>query len=177
MKKFISVGLGSLFLLFGCGGNKPGAPVPAKDTVQQTREVRENAEAGFAGFWTRFRAAALAGNYTELSRYTVFPLQTRGLMDNQPVITYSEGEFAALFKLFLQTSTGLNTDNFDETQADYIKANPTITFNTGKLPLMHDNKTAAVASMEFENTSAGWKLKFLYLTDEVYAKTGKTRAI
>lgn len=175
MKKYAPVAFGLSLFLFGCGNGKPAdSTVPADSTQTQTSAP---AETDFATFWTRFREAAVAGNFAELTKRTVFPLKTRGLMDEQPVVTYTENEFETLFKLFLQTPTGLNAGNFDETQLDYIKANPTLTFSENKLPMMHGNKTAAVVSMEFENTPEGWKLTFLYLTDEVYQKTGKTPAI
>lgn len=175
MKKYALAGLGFLFFSVGCGNHKPADPVPVTDSAQT--ETVPAPETDFATFWSKFREAAVAGNFAELAKRTQFPLKTRGMMDEQPVIVYAENEFEPMFKLFLQTPTGLNANNFDETQLDYIKANPTLTFSAGKLPMMHDNKTAAVVSMEFENTPTGWKLKFLYLTDEVYQKTGKGQAI
>lgn len=176
MKKYVPVAFGLSVFLSACGNGKPADSVPSVDSTQ-THTATAPAEADFATFWTRFREAAVAGNFAELTQRTVFPLKTRGMMDGQPVVTYTAEEFGSLFKLFLQTPTGLNADNFNETQLDYIKANPTLTFSESKLPMMHGNKTAAVVSMEFENTSEGWKLTSLYLTDEVYQKTGKSQAI
>lgn len=176
MKKYILAYSGILLFAFGCGNSKPTDPVPATDSTQ-TQVQAPAAETDFATFWTKFREAAVAGNFAEVAKRTRFPLQTRGMMDEQPVVTYAENEFEKLFGLFLKTPTGLNANNFDETQLDYIKANPILTFSESKLPMMHDNKTAAVVSMEFENTAEGWKLTFLYVTDDVYQKTGKGEAI
>lgn len=176
MKKYALAGFGFLLFAFGCGNSKPADPVPVTDSAQ-TRVQAPVGETDFPSFWTKFREAAVAGDFPRLAKHTRFPLQTRGMMDEQPVVTYAENEFEKLFGLFLKTPTGLNANNFDETQLDYIKANPTLTFSENKLPIMHDNKTAAVVSMEFENTAEGWKLTFLYLTDEVYQKTGKGQAL
>lgn len=173
MKNYIVYGLGICLLAAGCGNSKPADPAPSKDSTHTQAPTPAPAETDFAVFWTHFREAALAGDYAGLAKRTRFPLQSRGMMDEQPVVTYTEAEFEKLFGLFLKTPTGLNANNFDETQLDYIKANPTLKFSETKLPMMQGNKTAAVTSMEFENTPQGWKLTFLYLTDEVYAKTGK----
>eukprot|EP01034_Spumella_vulgaris_P012118 gene12118-15427_t len=152
MKKYALAGFGFLIFAVSCGNSKPADPVPATDSTHTQAQTAPAAETEFAVFWTQFREAAVAGNFAELAKRTQFPLQTRGMMDEQPVVTYAENEFEKLIQLFLKTPTGLNANNFDETQLDYIKANPTLTFSQGKLPMMQDNKTAAVASMEFENT-------------------------
>ena len=174
MKKYMVAGIWALLILTGCGNKPATAPVPATDSAQT---VTAKPEIDFAVFWTKFREAAVAGNFAELAKRTVFPLQTRGTMDEEPIVTYTENEFEAMFRLFLKTPTGLNSSNFDETQLDYIKATPALIFNDTKVPMMHNNKTASVTSMEFENTPEGWKLKLVYLTDEVYQKTGKHPAI
>lgn len=175
MKKYGITGIVAVFFLFGCGGG-PASADGSKTDAAQTVDATPR-EGDFAAFWTDFREAALDGNMDVLKEYTEFPLQTRGMMDNEPVITYSRNEFEPMFALFLQTPTGLNSNNFNETQLDYMRVNPTVTFNENRLPMMQDGKKASVASMQFELTLTGWKLKFIYLTDEVYQKTGKSKTV
>lgn len=173
MKKYIVFAISFGIFAFGCGNSKPTEPtIIPKDTAKAEAPTGE--EKDFDSFWTRFREAAVAGNFGEVAKRTQFPLQTRGEMDDQPVVTYSESEFEKLFTLFLQMPTGLNANNFNETQLDYIKANPKLSFSDNKLPMMSGENIASVTSMEFEKTPSGWKLKRLFLTDEVYKKTGKT---
>lgn len=171
MKKYMAMGMVALGLLAACG-NKPSQTQGNADSTKTTAPAVQNEE--FAAFWTSFRNAVLAGDFATLKTRTVFPLQTRGPMDNQPIVTYGEGEFEKLFNLFLDSPTGLSTD-FSETNRSYIRANPEIKFTAdGRVPTMQkDGKTAAVTSMEFKLYADGWKLVFLYLEDDVYQKTGK----
>jgi hypothetical protein len=162
-------------VLSGCGQPKAHDSAVHSDTtaVSAAPEPKDTDETDFAVFWTRFRQAALDNNMNELKKRTVFPLKTRGIMDDSPEVFYNEKEFETMFPLFLKSPTGLNADNFNETHADYIAAHKIIIFNPYKNPMMNDNRNASVASMEFENGEHGWKLVFLYLEDDVYNKTGK----
>lgn len=165
-------------LMGSCGQPKTVDSASATDSsAVSLPEPKETDEKDFAVFWERFRRAALDNNMEELKKRTVFPLKTRGIMDDSPVLFFNEKEFETMFPLFLKSPTGLNVDNFDETQADYIAGHKIIIFNPYKNPMMNDNKTATVASMEFENGENGWKLVFLYLDEDVYNKTGKNKAL
>ncbi len=161
--------------LAGCGQPKATDQIATADSSAVTTEQKteQSDETDFAVFWTRFRQAALDNNLNELKKRTSFPLKTRGMMDDSPEVFYNEKEFETMFPLFLQSPTGLNADNFNETHADYIAGHKIILFNEYKIPMMQDNKKASVTSMEFENGETGWKLTFLYLEDDVYTKTGK----
>lgn len=173
MKKIGIIGLLAAGFWAGCG-NKPGGNAASSADSVQTAEKPVANPTDFAGFWTHFRSLVLDKKYSEIAKYTVFPLQTRGSMDDQPILTYTAGEFEKLFPLFLASPTGLSTD-FNETQLDYIKARPTLTFRTdGKIPsLSADGKKAEVSAMKFEQRPEGWRLVFLYLEDDVYQKTGR----
>jgi len=173
MKKYTAIGILALGLLAACG-NKPTQTDKGSTDSTQTATTPKTDETDFAVFWTSFRNAVEGNDFAALKQRTVFPLQTRGPMDGQPTVTYTEAEFEKLFNLFLDSPTGLSTD-FSETNRSYIKAHPQIKFtDDGRIPLMNaDGKTATVTSMEFKLTPEGWKLVFLYLEDDVYQKTGK----
>ena len=171
MKKIVPA-FSLLMFLFSCG-QKPAdnKGTTGSDTVSVQTDNSPK-ETDFAIFWTAFRKAAMDNNMAELKKRTRFPLKTRGIMDDDTEVSYSADAFETLFPLFLNSPTGLNMNNFDETQLDYIKANEKIQFTDSKVPMMQNNKTASVVSMEFENTNEGWKLVLLYLDDEVSQKMG-----
>lgn len=165
-----------VILIFqGCGQSVSEKPKTENPTTEVEPEV------AFQAFWTIFRQAALDENYSELKKHCMFPLPTRGEMDNDPIISYSETEFQTLFSAFLQSPTGLNLDNFNETQKDYLKQNEQITFNENKLPMLtvdsekENQATAHISSMVFTKEPQGWKLSMLYLDEETYTKSGKNK--
>lgn len=154
----------SVIFFAGCGNQSA-----ENKTEKPTQEINTSTEQDFSKFWTAFRNAVLENNMAEIKKRTSFPLLTRGEMDNSAVIPVSEKEFDSVFSVFLETPTGLNANDFNETERQYIKANPTITFNENKLPMMSDS-TASITSMEFKKYNNGWKMVSLYLDEDTYIK-------
>lgn len=170
MKTYIFSSLLFLSVIFfaSCGNQ-----TAENKTEEPKQEINTSSEQDFPNFWTAFRKAVIENNMGEIKKRTSFPLQTRGEMDGDPIVTFSENEFDNMFVVFLESPTGLNPSNFNETQKQYIQANKKITFNEYKVPMMADSVTAAITSMEFKKGDDGWKLGFLYLNEETYSKSGK----
>lgn len=160
-----------ILMAVGCG-NKPTTTEAPKSVFEFPNENRT--EDNFPAFWTAFRNAVLENKMDEIKKRTKFPLKTKGIMDEDAEIDYSENEFEEMFKLFLNMPTGLNPDNFNETHKEYITNNKEIIFEEFKNPRITDLKDmATVASFVFYKDKDGWKITMLYLDEDIYTKTGK----
>lgn len=170
MKRHIFSGLFVLTVLFstGCGNSSTSKSEDAQKTEENTATEQD-----FAAFWTAFRKAILSKDLEQLNKRVRYPFMALGPMDNDEMILYTDfSSFNTMFQAFLESPTGLNPSNFNETQRQYIEANENIVFNEYKLPMRTDT-TASITAMGFANENKGWKLVMVYLDENNYTKFHK----
>ena len=167
MKKSIVMFL-LMFLFFGCSEQQQNKVISAslidtaslikKDTIavsniSSASIVMED----FATFWKTFREAVLSYDTAQLMNLTVFPLEYRGTLDDDPVVKISQNQFAKIFSLFLNQWHGGDLEGTRE--LDYVKkiVNPSDQAVNGEI---------SVGNMVFYEKDGKWKLGFLYLNNE-----------
>jgi hypothetical protein len=64
----------------------------------------------FQAFWTEFRQAVTANDKNKVVAMTRFPFKTRGLIDDDPVKTYSRESFLKIWDQLLQSDPGDSPD-------------------------------------------------------------------
>lgn len=95
-----------------------------KPTINLTKVSAAEVSKGYSNLdelWHNFRNNILANNYNQLVYYVDFPLNTRGDLDDDPIITFKKDEFKKVFTLFLKQPSGESASDFNETQLDYIR--------------------------------------------------------
>jgi hypothetical protein len=112
----------------------------------------------FFSFWKGFRKAVIDSDTSKIILTTNFPFQTRGPLDDDPIVKYSNGKFLQVFKAFLNQWTGQGLN--DTTELDDIKR----TVSPDKNNIQKD--IARVGDLVFNKTDKGWKLVFAYLNNE-----------
>jgi hypothetical protein len=104
-------------------------------------------------FWTVFREAVLSRDYDAIAEFVNFPLETRGDLDGDPIITVGIEKFEDVFSAFLELLNGdrtwYHTNFYDVEQNMYFSH--------------YGNESARAGNMEFEKINGEWKLTFIYI--------------
>ena len=103
-------------------------------------------------FWKDFKNAVINSDSVRLSQLVDFPLETRGVLDTDPIVKYEKGQFMRLFKAFLKQPTGINA-NLNETEFGLIK-------RTERLDSIQGTR---LGGMEFNKVKGQWKLTLIYV--------------
>jgi hypothetical protein len=122
----------------------------------------------FPEFWVKFRAAVLKQDTNQIIEMTEFPLQTRGELDSDPDVEYSKKEFFAVFNIYIKQWSGQLVGNEGSSELAEIKKVDSV-----KKADAH-NGYARIGDMVFNKTSEGWKLVFVYLSDDAIDEINKT---
>jgi len=121
---------------------------------------------GFAPFWTRFRAAALAGDMNALATLSRLPLKVGFDSDQDHPRAVDRSHFAA----FMRTELKCPSENGTVLDGLRAKTRPNGRFD------FHDAHRADVGSFSFANGPGGWRLATInYATPADYAARLKGR--
>jgi|GEM_PF-2557359 len=109
--------------------------------------------ASFSDYWKEFRAAVLGRDFDRVFSLTEFPVETRGELDDDPVVEYTRSRFRPVWDLFLQQWAG---DTAGKSELDVIRETqaPEAKISHGQV---------RIADMVFFLSKGKWKLNFLYL--------------
>jgi len=135
-------------------------PIVARTTVDTLLAVED-----FFTFWKGFRNAVINSDSSKIISMTKFPFQTRGPLDDDPIVTYNSGKFIHIFNAFLNQWNGQELN--DTTELDDIKK--TVTPNKNDI----QKDLARVGDLVFNKNAKGWKLVLAYLNNETIDKLNK----
>jgi len=138
--------------------------------LQDTTKILEyKNNKSFNDFWVEFRKAILDQDTSEIIKNCIFPLETKGPMDEDSIIKFSKNQFDKLFYGYLNQLSGLNPDDFNETELDYISNTPDIfAQHLNKFSMFQADTKARIGGMVFKNINGFWYLYFLYLEYSTY---------
>jgi len=135
----------------------PSATQPAPPAVLESAQQ----------FWSRFRAAALAGNTATLQQIARIPFTTRGISDDDPTVAHDAAAFAALVPRILAQDTGFNAE--PETVLQYIERHselPTIATGGGQSePVPADAAEFRAGPLTFARIEQRWYWQSAYLDE------------
>ena len=118
--------------------------------AQATRPAEE-----FRAFWQTFRAAALTGEMTAIARMSRLPVESRGELDDEPVLRLTAATLPAAFRRLLRTVEEVETGR---TMLEVIRDTPEPRPDAASLRA----NQARVGSLEFLRGRDGWRLATLY---------------
>ena len=121
--------------------------------------ARKNAGEDFQGFWSGFRAAALAGDQQKVAAMTQFPFKTRGVMDSDPVVSHDRAGFLKLWDKLLEQDPGLKPE--PETMRQFIQRKTQIV----AADLGRTGSTARIASFVFQKVNDRWLFTMAYVEE------------
>ena len=107
------------------------------------------------GFWSQFRTAALSGDAHRVELLTRFPLQVKGVTDDE-VRAVDRAGFAKTWAAVLRGDTGQAVEPVSE--RSLIQRTPRWLGNPADVE-------HCLATMCFSKTSAGWRLTRVYVGD------------
>jgi hypothetical protein len=110
---------------------------------------------GFQAFWQGFRAAALAGDLGAVARMSRLPVESRGELDDDPVLRLTAATFPPAFRRLLAT---VEDPASGRTVRDAIQA--------AAVPRL-DRRNASpgqvrLDSLQFARGRDGWRLATIY---------------
>jgi len=114
---------------------------------------------GFQKFWSEFRSAVMSGDKAKVSRLTRFPFETRGPLDDDPVIGHDRQWFLKAYEELMDMDTGLTRE--PGAMRLLIKNTPTI---TSKDAVRRD--WARVGDFEFERIDGKWWFNFAFVEED-----------
>jgi hypothetical protein len=140
-----------ILLLFISCDTRPKTDADDKTPIDLNADLSD-----FQGFWGQFREAVLTNDTVKIISLTKLPIETRDVLDSDPIIKYGKKDFVKIFSDFLKTPTG-TTPDLSERQIDLI-------IKTEKL----DSRTIQyqrIGDMEFGLVDGQWRLVFIYYGD------------
>lgn len=116
---------------------------------------KNNQQQSFQEFWSDFRSAVLADDKNKILSMTKFPFKTRGVSDDDPVVSHDKASFIRILPRLLDQDTGISVE--PETMRDLIK-------RTIKVPKDKVNNDAwhRIGDICFENEKGIWSFTFAY---------------
>lgn len=109
-----------------------------------------------AEFWTAFQAAAASGEASQIASFVDFPFQTRGMMDDDPLVEYDEAQFAVLVPGLLKADPGLNKES---TMQAMIAATASVPADDLK---QTSGKSFRVGDFVFDLGEQGWRFTMAF---------------
>ena len=114
----------------------------------------------FQSFWSIFRAASLANDYTTLITLTKFPLEVKGVDDSVPVKKYEKAQLNTIFPKLLSQPVFLPKDN------DVVETTLRETLTkTEKVEYKPTDKEIRVEQFQFQFIDGKWLLVRAYLEE------------
>jgi hypothetical protein len=152
MSRWVFVGSAVLALavLGSCTPRKQEAPPP----VQEAALPEE-----FLTFWTNFRGAVLSGDQGAVAALVKFPFETRGQLDDAPVLTHDRDAFPGVLEKLLSQDPGLTPE--PSTMRQLIEANETAPAGA----LDAGGQSARVGVFVFVLEDGHWRLTRGYLDE------------
>ena len=98
-----------------------------------------------------------------------FPLKLKGTLDDSPEIQVNAKQFATVLKKIAGQMSGMNANNFDETEKDYVTSQT----KAGKLPSDAGEGTKRSGNLIFAQKSGKWKLVKAYVSDTLIEEISK----
>ena len=153
-----------LFALFTLSCNN--ASKESQKTIDSFTKSQDKIEKpdDFQSYWIEFREAIIKSDSLKLLELTEFPLNSHGVMDEDPQILINKDNFYYFLKVCLNEDTGMSISS--ETMLDYIIK--TTTLEEGRLYSKVDD-WCRVSSMEFKLINNKWKLTLIYFNTADYA--------
>lgn len=153
-------------LLCSCGQAPNKEALNTTDSVS-TNPISHNPEnstnESFKNFWQTFRRAVLDRDTNTLISLTTFPIETRGPMDSDAIVSYSKTNFTKVFDLYLLQGSGLE----EGSELDYIKK--------VDIPDTSDYsaESARIGNLQFSYQNKRWSLTFIYLIPQTIDEINK----
>lgn len=138
-----------LLLLAAC------APEPAADAPAPPQAAPSRAREDFNGFWTRFRAAALAGDAAGLRALSAPVVVSRGEMDDDPELKLAPAKVPAAVKALMDKPDG--ADPQGRTLRQIVRSK--VRFQPSEFDSPDQQR---VGDLEFQRGRAGWRLTAVY---------------
>jgi hypothetical protein len=118
------------------------------------------AESDFQSYWTKFRAASLALDYTTLATLTKFPLEVKGVDDSIPIKKYEKAQLNTIFsKLISQPVFQYKGNDVIETTLKELVA------KQEKVEYKATDAQIRVEQFEFQLINGKWLLVRAYLEE------------
>ncbi|WP_338664379.1 hypothetical protein VQH23_04265 [Pararoseomonas sp. SCSIO 73927] len=116
---------------------------------------RDSRAATFFPFWREFRAAVLAGDMAAVTRMSRLPLESRGELDDEPVLRLNAAALPAAFRRLLRTVEDVERNR---TVLEVIRDTPE--------PVLDSRNYAPdqvrISSLDFLRGRGGWRLVTIY---------------
>lgn len=124
-------------------------------------------------FFGNFTEAFAATDHKAMlaSEMVHFPLQLKGMLDDSPEAKISAKQFASVLKKIAGQPSGMNSQNFNETEKDYVSTQA----KAGKLPQESGNGSVRMGNLVFAQKKRKWKLVQVYVSDDLISEISKTR--
>lgn len=124
-------------------------------------------DTSFDNYWTKFRNAVIAKDYTSLESMTRFPLLVKGTNDFDKVKKFTKNRFAYIFEHYLKqestTVTGSALRDIIDTESI-----PASNYNSNKLTYIR------FSDMKFRKRKGRWKLYLIYI-ETIYQEANNIR--
>jgi hypothetical protein len=146
-----------ILLTFACNNNQFNKKIGLRNSFTSQIKKGKSAKNEFQEFWDTFRRAVIDNDYSKIKSLTIFPLETRGEMDSDPIVKYDEKEFEKVIRAYLLQETYLLNEEGSITQLEEIKR--TITPETSHT----SENEVRIGNLVFEKRDEEWKLVFAYL--------------
>ena len=131
--------------------------VQLRSSTKEIKSLSDTSENSFQKFWLTFRKAVIDNDTIEIAELTIFPFETRGEMDSDPIVKFDRINFFRVFEAYLGQETYLNENEGSISSLEEIKRRTNIDTTS-----VHENR-ARVGDLEFEKIDGNWKLVFAYL--------------
>jgi hypothetical protein len=114
-------------------------------------------------FWTSFRQAVSEGSRTKAAQLTRFPLEVRGVSDDDPVVKCDRACFDSTYEKLVNQKVYLpkGDDVVEKTMRQLILDQPTL-----RKADQSGQSSFRFQQFQFELTTAGWRLVTAYLEEE-----------
>ena len=160
-----------LFIPLSAFGSEQRDQNFANESKDSTTHIISDNTESFNIFWIQFRQVVLDKKFEEVKSLCIFPIQTRGPLDDDEIVQFKADEFTKVFSVFLDQNSGLNANNIYETEFEYIKRTPNVfAEDLNKFSTFHVRDFARIGSMQFKFVDHEWRLYFLYLEYSTYEK-------
>ncbi len=105
-------------------------------------------------FWKDFRRAFLQEDFAVLAKMTRFPVEVKGLMDDDPILKVTKKQFERCFGLLFRRDTGLKVSG--QNHRDFVQT-------MLQAPPSESEDSFRVADLVFEQGKKGFELVRFYL--------------
>jgi len=134
------------------------AAVAVAATADSSLCVNSANDLGLQDFWSRFRRSTLGHDYKSVAKMVRFPLSVADVVDDNNVRTVGRASFESLFRRFLASDAGVDTNQ--STISEYIARTSCLTDTM----LNSEGDSAQASRMVFVRYGASWALKEIFFS-------------